>query len=105
MHASGVSAARLLLMVRVCVCACVRERERDRGRDRDTEIEGQRLTWEALAWKTAKVSKTREVLFFFFSFFLNMLASTSLEAPGQDLFYQTVSAISEMLLEQASSLP
>ena len=69
MHASGVSAARLLLMVRVCVCACVRERERDRGRDRDTEIEGQRLTWEALAWKTAKVSKTREVLFFFFSFF------------------------------------
>ena len=89
----------------MCGCgACTRGRG-SLGRDRDTEIEGQRLTWEALAWKTAKVSKTREVLFFFFSFFLNMLASTSLEAPGQDLFYQTVSAISEMLLEQASSLP
>lgn len=69
----------------MCVCVC---EESDRGREIQ-KIEGQ-TDLGSIAWKTPKVSKTREIFFFFF----NMLANTSLEAPGQDLFYQTVSAIS-----------
>ena len=80
MHASGIFCSPAFVDG-VCVC----ERERDRQTDRDRETEGQRLTWEALAWKTPKVSKTREVLVF------NMLASTSLEAPGQDLLCNCLS--------------
>ena len=82
MHASGVFCSPAFVDG---VCVCVRERETDRQTDRDRETEGQRLTWEALAWKTPKVSKTREVLV------CNMLASTSLEAPGQDLLCNCLS--------------
>ena len=68
----------------VCVCVCVRERERERERESQRQRQRDRRTETDLGSISLENSKGFQNQGG--AFLKNMLASTSLKAPGQDLF-------------------